>query len=113
MQNQIPPPDGNLSNKPDKDTRRGMDMTGADADNRVLFIDVKLFKYGTADHARAASICLSVILLFLGFVLSIIGLWATNNSALERSIFWISSAFFFVSGVCIGKGGTNTENKSE
>jgi hypothetical protein len=72
------PPLGNVSDRPDKETQKGLkDFTSPEAEKRVLFINLGFLRYGTDDKAHAASIILSALLFFAvvadgiaGFVVS-------------------------------------------
>jgi hypothetical protein len=102
----IPPPSGHLSEKPDAATRKGLrDFTGPDAENRVLYINAGFFRYGTDDKAHAASIALSMVLLLVALLVMVVGLFSSNVVWLEKMQAWIGSAFLFVAGVAIGRGG--------
>ncbi len=109
---QIPPPSGELSNKPDKDTKKDLDFTGPSANKRVLYINAGIFKYGTDDKAHAASIALSMVLLAVSLIVMIVGLFSGNTQWLEKMQAWIGSAFLFVAGVAIGRGGKEKKPKN-
>ncbi|MEH2472998.1 hypothetical protein V1281_005812 [Nitrobacteraceae bacterium AZCC 2161] len=101
----IPPPNGDLSDVPDNETKKGLvDFTGPDASNRILFINIGFFKYGTADKAHAGSIFLSLILIVVAFSIMVIGLYSANGAWLEKVLSLVWSAFLFVVGVSIGRG---------
>ena len=74
----IPPPSGDLSSTPDQATKTGLDLTGPVAENRILFINAWVIRYGTDDKAHAASITLSLLLLFTAIIIIIIGSFATR-----------------------------------
>jgi hypothetical protein len=100
----IPPPSGDLSDVPDSETKKGLvDFTGPDASNRILFINLGFFKYGTADKAHAGSIFLSLVLILVAFLIMIIGLSSANGPWLEKVLSLVWSAFLFVVGVSIGR----------
>jgi hypothetical protein len=101
----IPPPSGDLSDRPDRETKKALDFTAPVADNRILFIDAKIFRYGTDDKAHAASIALSVVLLATSIIVMTIGMFSTNTVWLEKTLTWVGGAFTFVAGVAIGRGG--------
>jgi hypothetical protein len=101
----IPPPSGDLSDIPDSETQKGLvDFTGPDASNRILFINLGFFKYGTADKSHAGSIFLSLILILAAFLIMVIGLYSSNVAWLEKILSLVWSAFLFVVGVSIGRG---------
>ena len=106
---QIPPPSNTFS-IPDSATKKGMnDFTGTVADNRVLHINLWVFKYGTSDRTHAAALVLS-LLLFATIVGVLIfghgGDWA------KEAFRWLGSSFLFVSGVALGKGGNEATGSS-
>src|SRR6266852_5215840 len=101
----IPPPSGDLSDTPDLATKTRPDLTGPIAENRILFINARIIRYGTDDKAHAAAITLSLLLLLTALVVMILGLFATNTQWLEKMLSWVGSAFLFVAGVAIGRGG--------
>lgn len=100
----IPPPSGDLSPSPDKATRKADDFTSGSAENRVLFIDLKFFRYGTSDKTHAAAIALSLIILIVIILVIIVGSFSTNQTWLEKIFTWLGSAFLFTSGVAVGRG---------
>jgi hypothetical protein len=101
----IPPPSGDLSDVPDRETEKGLvDFTGPGASNRILFINLGFFKYGTADKAHAGSIFLSLVLLLVAFAIMIIGLYSGQGAWVEKVLSLVWSAFLFVVGVSIGRG---------
>jgi hypothetical protein len=112
----LPPPESVVSKKPDSDTKKGIekanDYTGQQADERVLFINLGIFKYGTSDKAHAAAVALSSVLL-----LTIIGL-IVFGSGMEHEwrddVFkWATGAFLFTSGIALGqRGGTKKKTKN-
>ena len=106
----IPPPEGDLSDVPDKATKSGLDMTGPAAHNRILFIDFGFFKYGTDDKTHAGSIFLSLLLLLIALLVMIIGLFSAQPEWLERVLSLVWSAFMFVAGVAIGRGQSSKDD---
>lgn len=82
------------------------DFTGSEADNRVLHINIGLFKYGTNDKTHAAAMVLS-LLLFLTIVGVLI--FGDGGDLAKEAFHWLGSAFLFVSGVALGKGGSDTK----
>jgi hypothetical protein len=101
----ILPPSGDLSDRPDAETRKGLDFTAGSAENRVLFINLGIFRYGTDDKAHAAAIALSAALLIVAVGIIAAGLFSTNAPWLDKVLAWVSNAFLFVAGVSIGQGG--------
>lgn len=54
----------NVPTESDNDTKKGLnDYTGFSADERVLYINLGFFKYGTDDKKHAAAIVFAFILL--------------------------------------------------
>jgi hypothetical protein len=100
----IPAPTGNLSDVPDSETKLGLDMTGPEAHDRILFINLGFFKYGTDDKTHAGSIFLSIALLLFAILIMLIGLWSKNTEWLDKILASLWSAFLFVAGVSIGRG---------
>ncbi|MFT8711443.1 hypothetical protein [Komagataeibacter rhaeticus] len=102
----IKPPTGDLSNTPDKATKAGLcDYTNPkDANDRVFYLNLYFFKYGTNDKVHAASLLMSLILLFMIFWLLVIGLYSSNDPWKDKLFSWLGSAFTFISGVAIGRG---------
>src|SRR4051794_32788072 len=99
----IPSPSGNLSDIPDSDTKRAPDMTApGSADNRVLFINLGFFKYGSNDKQHSASMILAFVLLlaFIGVIVA--GFWAANAGWLDKAITYLWNGFLIVGGVAIG-----------
>ena len=84
------------------------DYTGSEADNRVLHINLWFFKYGTNDKTHAAAMVLSLLLF-----ITIVGVLVFGNGGdlAKEAFHWLGSAFLFVSGVALGKGGA--EEKGE
>jgi len=81
-------------------------MTGDSADERILFINLGIFRYGTDDKIQAAAIFLSIVLLIIiAFV--IFGAQGQGSVWNDKVFAWLTGAFLFVSGVALGKGGSN------
>lgn len=102
----IKAPNGDLSNTPDKATKSGLcDYTNPkDATDRVFYLNLYFFKYGTNDKVHAASLLMSLILLFMIFSLLVIGLYSSEETWKDKLFSWLGSAFTFISGVAIGRG---------
>lgn len=115
----IKPPTGNLSNTPDKATKKGKrDMTGESADDRIFFVDNKLFKYGTDDKYHAAALIISFLLLALIAIVlvgnTIIAIWNPTYAEKiwsERIFLAVWNGFIFVAGVAVGGSGRKGRNK--
>ena len=78
------------------------DYTGPQAEDRVLHINFGFFKYGTNDKTHAAALVLS-LLLFCTIVGVLI--WGDGGEWAKEAFHWLGSAFLFVTGVALGKGG--------
>jgi hypothetical protein len=78
------------------------DYTGPQAEDRVLHINLMFFKYGTNDKTHAAALVLSLLLFA-----TIVGVLIFGNGTewAKEAFHWLGSAFLFVSGVALGKGG--------
>jgi hypothetical protein len=112
MPTSIPPPD-NLSPEPDADTRKFDDYTGDRAEGRVLYIDLKCFKYGTTDKVHASSLVLSFLLLILTFVIYVVGFFSSNAEWARGAAQWFGGAFLFVAGIALGKAGRDHPNSRD
>ena len=86
------------------------DFTGSEADNRVLHINLWVFKYGTNDKTHAAAMVLS-LLLFLTIVGVLI--FGGGTDLAKEAFHWLGSAFLFVSGVALGKGGSEPKGGND
>ena len=111
-----PPPKipdlGQVSSEPDKYTRKSPDMTGASAENRIIFINLGFFKYGTDDKAHAGAIFLSLLLLLVMVASLFVGAFTAANADWMRAFLqFIGSAFTLVAGVAIGRGQTGRKKK--
>ena len=69
---------GKLSEIPDQETNKGLDLTGPEAKNRVMLINIGFFKYGTNDKSHAAAVCLSIVLLIVIVIVSVIGMFSPS-----------------------------------
>jgi hypothetical protein len=99
-----PPSKQEPPKRPDKFTRKAVEMTAPEAEGRMLFIDLGFFKYGTDDKTHAGSIFLSLVLLLCMAVIGILGLFNSNTEATKAALAVFSAAFSFVAGVAIGRG---------
>jgi hypothetical protein len=84
----------------------GLGRPGGSAENRLLFINMGIFRYGTDDKTHAAAIVLSGVLLVIGLLVVIIGSFSSNSVWLERALMLIWNAFMFVAGIALGRSGT-------
>jgi hypothetical protein len=101
--NQITDPSGNLGPTPDRDTAKFPDWTGEEASNRVLHIHCSFFHYGTDDKVHAASIVLSVAILFFCVIIAFIGAFSAGASWVNTVLGWAGNAFLLVAGTAIGR----------
>jgi hypothetical protein len=103
----IPAPTVGISDSPDQFTATSPDFTGDHAENRILHINLRWFKYGTDDKSHASAIVLSLVLLLLAVIVAVIGAASMYSGKapdwLETLITWIGNAFLFTAGVAIGK----------
>lgn len=83
------------------------DYTGDNASDRVLFINLGFFKYGTNDKSHGAAIILSFLLFVLLAVIFVIGFWATNVDWAKECLRFVGTTFVFVAGVAVGRSGKN------
>lgn len=106
---EIPPPD-NVPSTPDPATRKG--LTGPDGTpNRVLYINLGIFRYGTDDKVHAGAIALSLILLLSIMVVVIWGMFTANLSWADKTFSWLGSAFLFTAGIALGSGTSKGNNE--
>ncbi|MGF7206719.1 hypothetical protein GGE65_001280 [Skermanella aerolata] len=104
-------PPSNLSPTPDKETAKGIsDYTGQSADNRVLYVDLKFFKYGTRDNVHATALILSLFLFVLVVAIIIAGFFTEATAWVDKVFNWATGAFLFVLGIALGKGGGSKDN---
>jgi hypothetical protein len=101
----IPPPPGDLPTSPDRDTRKAPDHTGAQAHQRVLFINLRFIKYGTDDRTRAAALFLCMALLVLVVMDVGAGQFGGNALLADKAFAWLGNAFLFLAGIAVGRGG--------
>lgn len=74
----------------------------------MLHINLFIFKYGTNDKTHAAALVLSLLLFS-----TIVGVLIFGNGGewAKEAFRWLGSAFLFVSGVALGKGGVEPKSK--
>lgn len=109
----IPPPPADTSDIPDKYTRMAPDFTGPHAENRILLIELKWFKYGTDDKSHASALVLSGLILCVSIIISVIGLGAGSAKWLELLITWLGNAFLFTAGIAVGSRGKSDKKPSD
>jgi hypothetical protein len=114
---EIPPPPADVSSEPDASTKKGQaDMTGSEAPERILHINIGCFKYGTADKAHAAAVAIS---LFLMIVVLLVAMTAAISSIWAQQLQWISSvltglisALTFTIGIAVGQSTKKSDKPS-
>jgi hypothetical protein len=104
----VPPPPGNPSTIPDADTEKGFDFAAGDhAENRILHIKTRWFRYGTDDKGHAAALVLSGLLLVSAPIIAIIGCVSLFSGKdpqwFQTLVTWIGNAFLFTAGIAVGK----------
>lgn len=98
-------PEGNLSRVPDEATRQAADYTASTASERVLYINLWFFKYGTHDRSHGAAVLFSLILLAIFVGVIFVGSSASNAAWFDKVFDWVAGAILFVIGVAIGQSG--------
>ena len=109
----ITPPDTGSSTEPDQYTKSAPDFTGDNAPERIFFINLFFFRYGTKDKAHGAAVLLSLLLLIVILVVIGVGLRFEQSAWLDRVFTWLGSAFLFVSGVAVGRSGSEEKKDSD
>lgn len=104
---------GEPSTTPDQYTKKAPEMTGREAEGRVLFIDLGFFKYGTDDKTHAGSIILSLALLAIMAIIAIGGLFSGNMDVVKVGLSTFGPMFTFVAGVAIGRGSSIAKKKRQ
>jgi len=103
MHPKIPAPE-NVAQEPDAATRAGLtDQTGPRAENRVFYMNLGFFRYGTDDKVHAASFVLSIFLLACTIGFYAAGFRTKDTQWAGDAAHWFGSTFLFVAGVAIGK----------
>lgn len=106
-------PDTGPSNKPDAYTLSAPDYTQPTAPERVFYINLLFFRYGTKDKAHGASVLLSLVLLITVIIVILLGLYVGPSEWLDRVFTWLGSAFLFIAGVAVGRNNENSDKKSD
>lgn len=109
----ITPPDTGNGYEPDRYTSSAPDFTGDSAPERIFFINLFFFKYGTKDKAHGAAILLSLLLLFVILIVIGIGFRLGPSEWLDRVFTWLGSAFLFVAGVAVGRSGSEDKKDND
>lgn len=79
------------------------DYTGADAPERVFFVNLWFMKYGTTDKFQGAALFISILLLILFVILAIISAIRPEASLIDKAFSWVGSTFLVVVGAAIGR----------
>lgn len=79
------------------------DWTAPSADNRILYINILVAKYGTDDKQHAAAVFLSLALLLFNLILIVTALFGAQVPWIEKVVNWSGSAFLLTAGVAIGQ----------
>lgn len=106
------PPAAVNSEDPDKYTQTGPLFIPNGAPHQVFRFCRWGVEYGTDDKGHAASIILSVSLLFLLLFLFVVGALA-DRPWVSDALTIIGTAFTFTAGVAIGKGSEAGKKKDE
>lgn len=97
--------------KPSKANDSPADYTAeANAPDRVMFLNLLFFKYGTNDKAHGAAIVLAIMLLLFMLIVFLSGLFICSPEITEKILTWTGGAFLFVAGVAVGKNGSAEDN---
>lgn len=110
----VPEPERGTTTEPDRYTGLAPDYTQPNAPERVFFINLWFFRYGTKDKAHGAAVLLSFLLFVLiALVIAAGYFWPGSSEWTERVFTWLGSAFLFVAGVAVGRGGLGKEDKAK
>lgn len=82
------------------------DYTGENARERVIFLNLWFFKYGTDDKTHGAAMIFSFILLVSFILITIVDAVThlERKELLETAAPWLWNAFLLALGVAIGRG---------
>ncbi|NDA47583.1 MAG: hypothetical protein EBY21_09990 [Alphaproteobacteria bacterium] len=97
---------------PDAATKKASDQTQDLADERILFFNTQILKFGIPDMNKAIALVLCLIILTFSFIVMSAGLFLTNTVWLDRIFSWLGNAFLFLAGFAIGDG-KQTPSKSK
>lgn len=89
------------------------DYTGAEAHQRVFYVNLLFLRYGTNDKTHAAALILSFVLLVATVATFASGYFVEKTDWAEGATRWFGSSFLFVAGVAIGKGGREGGEKGD
>jgi len=103
----IPPPPANISEKADKDTKNFPSFLDGKAPNQVFHFKGLGLSYGSADPAHAASMVLSMVMLFIILLCLAVGIFIKDRAWLEQILNVISPVFLLTIGVAIGKSSSS------
>lgn len=79
------------------------DYTGNSAEERSLYINMGIVKYGTTDRLQGAALFLALVLLALVILCIIAGFFGNADWAKEV-IMWLGTPLSLVVGVAVGRG---------
>ena len=97
---------------PDAETKKASDQTQDLADDRILFFNTGILKFGIPDASKAIALVLCLIILFFAFIVMLVGLCLNNTVWLDRIFSWLGNAFLFLAGFAIG-GGRHSSSQSK
>jgi hypothetical protein len=113
MNQEVPGPPPNIPDIPDADTATNPDFTGDHAQNRILFINTRWFRYGTDDKIHSSAMVLSALILMAALIIAVlgtIGLFSGHEAKwVDTLITWVGNAFLFTSGIAVGRSGKDKE----
>lgn len=100
----ITPPPEDTPSVPDSATLKNPDFTGPSAENRVLHLSLRSFKYGTDDKAHAASLVATGSLLVVIIGITICGAFASETAQplISDVIKYLFNALMLSLGVALG-----------
>jgi peptidoglycan/LPS O-acetylase OafA/YrhL len=110
---QITEPDTGATDEPDRYTKSAPDWTDAKAPERVFFINLGVFKYGTKDKSHGAAVLLALALLVTIILVIGVGLYSGPSPWLDRVFTWLGSAFLFAAGVAVGRSSGKEESNGD
>lgn len=114
----IPEPNTGTTSEPDAYTAQAPDYTKSEgAQDRVFFINLGIFKYGTKDKAHGASVLfgLIIVLLIIGVIIAGFAFHdPANGGWIDKVFSWLGNAFLFIMGVAVGKNDrTGADDKKD
>jgi len=100
---EIPPLQIVPSSNPDKKTKLAPDWTSKTASDRIIYINLWFFKYGTKDKAHGAAVIFSLLLLFMIGAVIALGYSQSSPEWSIEAFSWLGSTFLFIAGVAVGR----------